>query len=338
MTKRQISSHQKEQAITSYLKETVVANDLVRSFGVAKSTVYRWIANYRTSGNLERTKNPASGRQSKINIKNGKLILKVLKKPASYYGYETDFWTTLRVQQILNKELKLDVSRMSIHRTLKKLKLSYYKPESRYYHKDKKKNIYEWEKKTVPAIKRAVKKHNAILYFEDECNISLTPSVAKTWGPQGQKLVNNISPNRGSVSAISAISKSGYLVFNIHDGSKRFNSDDIIQFLAELLRHHPRRHLVVVMDQAPCHKSLKVKHFVEDKKQLHVFYLPPRTPEFNPDEMVWAHLKGKELKGHKASTTKELTTLARKKLKKISDNKQLIEGIYSGSDGAVFFN
>ena len=52
------------------------------------------------------------------------------------------------------------------------------------------------------------------------------------------------------------------------------------------LSNHKRRHLVVVMDQAPCHTSKMVKKFIESKKRLHVFFLPPKSPEYNPDEQV----------------------------------------------------
>ena len=55
-------------------------------------------------------------------------------------------------------------------------------------------------------------------------------------------------------------------------------------FIKQLLAHHPRRHLVIVMDRASCHTVKKVKEFVSLQKRLHVFFLSPRSPEFNPDE------------------------------------------------------
>ena len=63
-------------------------------------------------------------------------------------------------------------------------------------------------------------------------------------------------------AAISAISKGGYLLFNLFDGGKRFKGADIIKWLRQMLAYHPRRHLAVVMDRAPCHMSKAVKNFV----------------------------------------------------------------------------
>ena len=47
---------------------------------------------------------------------------------------------------------------------------------------------------------------------------------------------------------MSAISKPGHLLFRLLE--KRIASPEVIDFLAQMLKHHPRRHLVVVMDQA----------------------------------------------------------------------------------------
>jgi len=337
MTKSHISEQQKIRAVTLYAEESLSYERVGELYGVSGSTVREWCKRYEQEGRLERKQNPEAGMQSKIN-EHCSQVIKILKNPAVRYGYETDFWTTQRVQQVLKKELRLKVSRMAVWRFLKSFEFSYRKPESRFYHKNKEKNSELWIKKTIPKIKRLVKKHNAILYFEDESSISLTPSLAKTWAPKNTKLTRTVSPNIGSVSAISAISDSGYLIFNVHDGNKRFNSQDIIIFLGQMLKHHTRRHLVVVMDQAPCHTSKAVKEYVESQKRLHVFYLPPRSPEFNPDEQVWDYLKNKKLKEHKATTTKELKKLAKKKLLAISKDQELIKGIFHLSEGATFFS
>ena len=81
---------------------------------------------------------------------------------------------------------------------------------------------------------------------------------------------------------------------------------------------------MVVMDQAPCHTSKKVKEYIDSEKRLHVFYLPAYSPQFNPDEKVWNHLKNIELKGHLKNNTKDLKRLIRLKLNKISKSQETI--------------
>lgn len=337
MGKAQLDFTTKMRAIEAVKNEDYSVPSTARMFGIHEATLYRWIERYEKTGDIKRHHSMSVGRPSKIDNSNAKKIMKIISKPASEFGYDSDFWTTPRLAQVAKKHLKLKISRMAIHRALKKLDHSYRKPERRYYSKNKEKGLEEWRKKTVPKIRRILRSKRAILYFEDESNIRLTPVIAKTWGLIGKKIFQNETGHRGSVSAISAISNSGRLIFNVHDGGKRFNSDDIIHFLSEMLRHHPRRHLVVVMDQATCHKSKKTKAYIAGQKRLHVFYLPPKTPEFNPDEQVWDHLKYQELKAHQAKTIPQLKKLTRRKLRKMSKNKKQLLGIYRRSEGAGFF-
>jgi len=335
MAKPHVTTLLKERAVENY-RNGMPAVSIAKLLGVSRETVHRWCRVKKSRKSLTRISNSLAGRQSKINSDNAEEILRLLKTPAVDYGYETDFWTTARIQQVVKKMLGLKISRMAIHRTLKKLDQSYRKPETQYYSKNKDKEMVEWRKKSVPQIKRILKEHKAILYFQDESNISLTATVGKTWGTKGIPLIKKISPHRGSVSAISALSESGHLVFNVHDHNKRYKSEDIISFLQQMMKYHARRHLVVIMDRAPCHTSKKVRTYIASEKRLHVFFLPPSSPELNPDEKVWDHLKNQELKGHKATTTKELKRLAKSKLTKMSNSPRLMMGIYRRCNGNIF--
>jgi transposase len=106
--------------------------------------------------------------------------------------------------------------------------------------------------------------------------------------------------------------RGGRLLFRLHAG--RIASGQVIDFLRHMLRHHERRHLVVVTDRAPPHGSHKTRDFIAGHPRLHLFYLPKYSPDWNPDEKVWNHLKNHELKAHGARTKAELRQLARRKL------------------------
>jgi len=125
---------------------------------------------------------------------------------------------------------------------------------------------------------------------------------------------------------MSAITQTGRLVFRLLE--KRIASNEVISFLEQILEHHKRRHVVVVMDKAPPHTSKKTQNFVESQKRLHVFHLPSYSPDWNPDEKVWNHLKHQELKGHQARTTPEMKQLAGRKLSKMSRNPSQMRGIF----------
>jgi len=210
-------------------------------------------------------------------------------------------------------------------RLLRELDLTYQKPE-RVYRDGSDKVRKEWIEKEVPKILRCVNKNRAILYFEDESNISLTAPLGKTWSPRGKTPIAKVNGRRGGVAAISAISRSGKLAFTLLE--TRIGSDEIIHFLRQLLLEHSRRHVVVVMDQATPHISGKTNTFIASQKRLHVFYLPSYSPKYNPAEFVWNHLKHQELKWHQAKTKDELMTISGKKLHSMASNKDLIRGIW----------
>ena len=324
------TSSEKLKIVKAYQNGSSVV-ELTKIFGYSRSAIYDWISQYEADKSLERKALPGSGRTPKISDNNAGELIVMLKRPASFFGFETDLWNSVRIQIICKKKFGLKVSRMAVWRFLSKIDYSFKKVQKRYYEVDEKKQK-EWIKITLPEIKATVKKHKAILYFEDESNIQLSPVMGKSWGPIGEKIVHKVTGNRGSISAISAISNDGRLVFNLFDGGKRFNSDDIILFLKQMLDNHPRRHLVVIMDQATCHKSKRTKIFEGYQKRLHIFYLPPRSPEYNPDEQVWSHLKNHDLKSHMQTDLKNLKKLARKKLNNLSSNSKKIKGIFKRCD------
>ena len=82
------------------------------------------------------------------------------------------------------------------------------------------------------------------------------------------------------------------------------------------------------MDRATPHTSQLTQKFIESQQRLHVFYLPPYSPTWNPDEKVWNHLKCQELKSHQAKSKDELKMLTKNKLKNMSNNPRLLRGIY----------
>jgi transposase len=249
----------------------------------------------------------------------------IVLKPASTFGYETDFWTASRFRQVLERRFRVKVSAQTVWRRLREAGLTYQKPERRYMQASEK-DRREWIQTVLPKIRTTVKRYRAILYFEDEASISLTPILGKTWSPRGKTPIQQVTGKRGAVSAISAISKTGRLIFRLLE--KRINSDDIIEFLSQILKHHKRRHVVVVMDRAPCHVSKKTEAFIASQPRLHVFYFPSYSPDWNPDEQVWNHLKNQEMKGHKARTKSEIKKVARRKLSKMQKDPGQLRGIF----------
>jgi transposase len=299
--------------------------DVADAYGIERTTLYRWMNRYEKDGSDGLRRKNGSGRPRKLEELDESDLRSIVLEPASSFGYETDLWTVGRVHRVIKEQYAVVVSRDTIWRRLREAGLTYQKPERQYYQIDEAAR-QEWLRREVPKIRKTVNKYRAILYFQDEANVSLTAFLGKTWGLQGQTPKAKVTGKRGGVAAMSAISKRGHLLFQLYD--KRIASDQVIAFLGQMLKHHARRHLVVVMDQAPPHVSKKTTTYIESQRRLHVFHLPKYSPDWNPDEKVWNHLKHHELKAHQAKTKDELKHLTKKKLKSMAKNPRLLKGIF----------
>ena len=274
---------------------------------------------------LQRRSEPGSGRPAKLGWLEDDEFKAVVCSRATDHGYETDFWTCRRVLQVLRREYGVRVSRQTVWRRLRDIGLTYQKPERRYLQASEAERAH-WRRYELAKIRRCVRKHRAILYFQDEANISLTTVLGKTWAPIGETPSRTVGGKRGGVAAMSAVSKQGHLIFKLLE--KRINSRDVTNFLGQMLSHHKRRHIVVVMDRAPPHTSKLTREFIESQPRLHVFHLPKYSPDWNPDEKIWNHLKHQELRDHRATTRAELKSIALGKLRSMQKKPAMVRGIF----------
>jgi transposase len=82
------------------------------------------------------------------------------------------------------------------------------------------------------------------------------------------------------------------------------------------------------MDQAPPHTSKAAQEFILSQSRLHVFFLPKYSPDWNPDEKIWNHLKHQELKDHQATTRSELKRAALGRLRSMQKKPSMVRGIF----------
>lgn len=300
-------------------------SEVAKAYQTHRSTVYRWWNRYCDGQKEGIARKKGSGRPRLFEEINPVEFKNLVLGSATDYGYESDLWTCRRIQEAIHYKFGLELSKSTIWRRLREAALTYQKPEKKYFERSDEERR-KWRRYELPKIQRKVSKYRAILYFQDESNIELSALIGKTWAPRGETPECKTTGNRGGVSALSSITKSGGLVFKLH--TKRIASEEIIEFLKQMLNYHPKRHLVVVMDRATPHTSKKTRSFIDRQKRLHVFYLPKYSPDWNPDEKLWNHLKNQELGSHQAKTTEELKLLTENKLNDLSHSPEKLKGIF----------
>jgi len=63
--------------------------------------------------------------------------------------------------------------------------------------------------------------------------------------------------------------------------------------LTQLRQHFPGKEIILILDNASIHKSKYTRQYLQRWTQIHLFYLPPYSPEYNPVELIWKWIKPK---------------------------------------------
>ena len=173
------------RAVQAVLGRGLAVGDVAEAYSTDRTTLFRWIKRYEQQGENGLHRQAGSGRPRKLKELDGKRLWNLVLQPATRFGYETDLWTVGRVHQVVQEKLKVIISKDTIWRRLREAGLTYQKPERQYFETDDKAR-QEWVEQQLPKIRETVRKYRAILYFQDEANVSLTAFLGKTWAPRGK--------------------------------------------------------------------------------------------------------------------------------------------------------
>jgi transposase len=203
--------------------------------------------------------------------------------------FDFGLWTRRIIRDLIRREFGVKFSEVQVGRLLKKMGLSAQRPLYRSYQRDPER-VEEWKKVIYPKIRRLAADEGASIFFEDEAGLRTDHHAGTTWGPVGQTPVVVKTGERKSISMVSAISPRGELRFRVQEGT--MNADRFIDFLKALLGSVEGK-VFLIVDGHPAHRANKVKEFTENETdgRLKIFYLPPYSPDLNPDEWVWNNVK-----------------------------------------------
>jgi transposase len=264
---------------------------VIKALGMNRRTIYRWIARYRERGIDGLKATPLSGRPLKLSGAKLQWIFRtVVTKNPLQLRFPFALWTREMVQELIERKYGIRLSVVSVGRLLKKLGLSCQKPLMRAFQQNPV-LVQQWIEEDYPKIKQLARLQKAEIYFEDEAGVRSDHHVGTTWGMKGTTPVVRTTGARFSVNMISAITSKGKMRFMTYAG--KMKASVFCQFLKRLI-HNASKKIFLILDGHPVHRSLRVKKFAQATKgKLRLFYLPPYSPELNPDELVWNNVKGK---------------------------------------------
>ena len=152
------------------------------------------------------------------------------------------------------------------------------------------------------------------IFFSDEMRYGLISNFRRSWSKVGERTVIDSQQsfdNRYLFSAVAPLTGKSFHLTGI-DG---FDSEATHVFLLELKKEHPDTLVIVVWDNAPCHRP-KIHREIPG---LIVLFLPPYSPQLNPTERFFEELR-KATANTIFQTIEEQEQAIEKKLNQLADD------------------
>jgi transposase len=283
--------------------------DVAAGLGINRRTIYRWLSAYHYGGDEALKAKPIPGAPPKLAGKQMQKLARIIRdKNPLQLKFEYALWTLAMVRDLIRREFGVKLSEVSVGRVMRRLGFTPQRPLYRAWQQDK--TLVEcWREQEYPKIAARAKREKALIFFADESGIRSDHHAGTTWAPKGQTPVVEATGARFSLNMLSAVCARGHFRFMTVEG--RVNATVFRNFLKRLITGMDRK-VFLIVDGHPIHKAKLVKRFIEDNAtRIELFFLPPYSPELNPDELVWAHVKTKIAKATAQTKAQLKATVAR---------------------------
>src|SRR3974390_695371 len=192
--------------------------DLVaRIFGVGRTAIYRWLADYRRGGWGALKAKPLFGRPPKLDGKRLQWVYNsVIHKNPLQLKFEFARWTREMVAKLIKDKFGIKLSANSVGRLLAQLGVTCQKPLRRAIERDEA-LVQQWLDKEYPKIKAMAQRQGADVYFGDAAHIRSDHHAGRTWGRRGETPIVETTGARHGMSLISGITARGHMRFMIQE-------------------------------------------------------------------------------------------------------------------------
>jgi len=204
------------------------------------------------------------------------------------FRFEFALWTREMIRVLLREQFDLKLSGGQCREASETTGVDVPAPLFRAIEQDPKR-VRRWLEQEYPRISPTGSGSRGGYLLWRRSGVRSDSHAGTTWGIKGQTPVVRSTGQRSSVNMISAVSARGHMRFMVAKG--RVNGAVFVEFLKRLM-HNAARPIFLILDGGSYHTSQLVKDYVASLDgKLRLFFLPPYSPELNPDEQVWNYLK-----------------------------------------------
>jgi transposase len=259
--------------------------EAARIFGVSRQSVNNWMKKCR-SGGLRCLRAARRGRPSVQRLaphQAATAVRLISDRCPDQLRLPFALWTREAVVELLARRFGIKISVWTAGRYLRHWGFTPQKPVRRAYEKNPE-VVQCWLLEKYPAIQAQAKRDRAEIHWGDEMGLRSDHQAGRSWGRRGQTPVIPGTGKRFGCNMISTITNRGRLYFMVF--KERFNARVFIRFLKRLRRQVGRK-VILIVDEHPAHKAGETTRWLKSQeKHLQMYFLPPYSPELNPDELL----------------------------------------------------
>jgi transposase len=287
LTPRELSQKRK---IAIKLREKGIPNkEVAEIVGISAQTISTYYSRYKKEGKkvfkVKSAGRPKNVGKTLSDEQEQQIIRQLIDKNPQQLKFKFALWTREAVKHLIKHELDIDMPISTVGHYLKKWQFTSKKPIKRAYER-KDENTQRWLNEEYPKIKKQAKVEKADIWWSDETACVSLPSNLKGYAPIGSKNKPILThpAQKFKINMISAITNTGKTMFSLYDES--INVDRFIDFLQKVIDSSDKK-VFMIVDNLRVHHAKLVKAWIQEHKdQIAIFYLPPYSPEFNPDEYL----------------------------------------------------
>jgi len=261
--------------------------EIARVVGVNVSTVIGWSKRFQREGvdglkSKTRGRRYLSGRTLTL-VQEWQLRSVIVGENPKQMSLPYALWNRRAVMQLVKVLFDIDMPIRTVGEYLLRWGYTPQRPIKRALEQNPVK-VEQWMNETYPTIAARAKAEGAVIYWGDETAVAEDGHWLRGYAPVGHTPVLAAPSKRHGLSMISAISNQGLVRFEFIE--EAMNTELFIGFMEKLVADSPQK-VFLILDNLKVHHAKKVAAWLEEHQaRIEVFYLPPYSPEINPDEYL----------------------------------------------------
>jgi transposase len=302
-----------------------------RLLGVSRQSVNGWVATYESEGAVAlqaRRRGRRPREQMVLSDRQQNTICRLIReKNPDQLRLPGFLWTREAVTELIERRYGERLALTTVGNYLRRWGFSPQKPVRRAFEQDPA-AVTLWTTVLYPKIAARAKREGALILWADEMGLRSDHATGRSYSPVGTTPVIKGTGQRFSANVISALSNRSQLYFMVFSG--RMIAPLFLSFLKRLVKQAQGRKIHLIVDGHPTHKARVVKAFLSEHRQhLELHFLPPYSPELNPDELLNNDVKSNALGRRRPRSRDEMIADTRSHLCRRQKQPQVVSNFFN---------